>query len=151
MARSSSRPARRYPSKIDAWLAAIMVFAVLAMLSAPVLAWLETHNLRTLLVGLVVLPAAGLVIWIWLSTHYTLDGRELIVRSGPFRWRIDVDSITRVAPTRGAGVRIRSSRSSPALSIDRLEITYAGGRQLTVSPAEKDAFLNDLAARGAHL
>ena len=151
MARSSSRPSKRYPSKVDVWLAAIVVFAALAMLSSPVTVWLKNHDPRALLLGLVVVPAAALIAWIWLGTHYTLEGRELVVRSGPFRWRIDIDGITSARRVRGASVRFRSSRSSPALSIDRLEIVYAGGRCLTISPADKDAFLKDLAARGARL
>ena len=147
MARSSSRPSRLYRSKIDAWMGVILGFAVVAMVSAPVAAWLKTGNPRSLLVGLVVVPGVALVIWIVLNTHYTLEGRELIVRSGPFRWRIDVADIKSIAPVRGIGMRIRSSRSSPALSMDRLEIVYGADKRLMISPADQDTFLKDIATR----
>ena len=147
MARSSSRPSRPYRSKIDAWMGVILGFAVVAMVSAPLAAWLKTGNPRSLLVGLVVVPGVALVIWIVLNTHYTLEGRELIVRSGPFRWRIDVADIKSIAPVRGIGMRIRRSRSSPALSMDRLEIVYGADKRLMISPADQDAFLKDIATR----
>jgi Bacterial PH domain len=147
MARSSSRPSRLYRSKIDAWMGVILGFAVVAMVSAPVAAWLKTGNPRSLLVGLVVVPGVALVIWIVLNTHYTLEGRELIVRSGPFRWHIDVADIKSITPVRGIGMRIRSSRSSPALSMDRLEIVYGSDKRLMISPADQDAFLKDIATR----
>jgi hypothetical protein len=128
----------------------IVVFglAMAAMLGAPITVWLNTGSLRTLQVGLVILPAVGLLAWILASTHYTLEGRYLIVRSGPFRWRIDLSQITRVEQARGISMRVRSSRSSPALSMDRLLIVYDAGKQLWISPAEKDTFLKDLASRG---
>ena len=147
MARTSSRPSRLYRSKIDAWMGVILGFAVVAMVSAPLAAWLKTGNPRSLLVGLVVVPGVALVIWIVLNTHYTLEGRELIVRSGPFRWRIDVADIKSIAPVRGIGMRIRRSRSSPALSMDRLEIVYGADKRLMISPADQDAFLKDIATR----
>lgn len=147
MARSSSRPTRTYRSKIDVWMGAILGFAVVAMISAPVTAWLKTGNSRSLLVGLVVVPGAALVVWVLLSTNYTLEGRQLIVRSGPFRWRINIDEIRSIAPVRAIGMRIRSSRSSPALSMDRLEIVYGADKRLMISPDEQDAFLKDIATR----
>ncbi len=147
MARSSSRPTRTYRSKIDVWMGAILGFAVVAMISAPVTAWLKTGNSRSLLVGLVVVPGAALVVWIALNTNYTLEGRQLIVRSGPFRWRIDIDEIKSITPVRGIGMRFRRSRSSPALSIDRLEIVYGADKRLMISPDEQDAFLKDVATR----
>lgn len=147
MARSSSRPSRTYRSKIDAWMGVVLGFAVIAMISAPVTAWLKTGNPRSLLVGLVVLPGVAFVIWIVLSTTYTLEARQLIVRSGPFRWRINIDEIKSIAPVRGIGMRMRRGRSSPALSMDRLEIIYSADKRLMISPDEQDAFLKDVAAR----
>lgn len=148
MARSSSRPSRTYRSKVDGGILAILGLAIVAMLAAPITAWLNTGNARAALVGLVMLPAIGFIAWIVTGTSYTLAGRELIVRCGPFRWRIDVSDIRSITPARGIGVRIRSSRSSPALSMDRLEIIYGGGKSLMISPAEKETFLKDIASRG---
>ncbi len=69
-----------------------------------------------------------------IGTHYTVDRGELKIISGPFRWKVSIDEITSVEPT-------RSPLSSPALSLDRLRIRYGKGRRVLVSPADKEGFL----------
>jgi hypothetical protein len=46
-------------------------------------------------------------------------------------------------------VHLRDPGTGPALSLDRLRIEYGSGRALMISPAEKQRFLRDLAARRA--
>ena len=57
---------------------------------------------------------------------------------GPFRWRVPIDAITAITPT-------RSALSSPALSLDRLRIEY-GERAILVSPIYKEGFVRALRA-----
>ncbi|WP_171258493.1 PH domain-containing protein, partial [Acinetobacter pittii] len=57
-----------------------------------------------------------------------------------FRWKININDITRIEPT-------HNPLSSPALSLDRLKIYYRkDGRVATVmiSPKDKESFLNTL-------
>jgi len=61
----------------------------------------------------------------------------LLVRSGPFRWRVPIADIVRITPTTNA-------LSSPALSLDRLRIEYGRGSAIMISPRDKDQFLRDL-------
>lgn len=77
----------------------------------------------------------GLPLWLLLSTHYTLEPRQLIVRSGPFKWCIALADITAITPT-------SNPLSSPALSLDRLRIDYGRGRSLMISPRNKEQFLH---------
>ena len=73
--------------------------------------------------------------------RYWIADSILHVRASFFRWKIPVDSIVSVKPT-------RSLRSGPALSLDRLEILHKRGVVL-ISPRERDAFVRELArARG---
>lgn len=147
MARSSSRQARTYPSKIDLWLVGVLVVAMTAAFAGVAAAGFENGVLRAAQGGFILLGVAGFIAWIWLSTNYTLDGPELIVRSGPFSWRIPLAEIDAVEKPTGF---VRSG-SSPALSMDRLLVRYGKGKKLMISPAEKQAFLKDLAARGVKL
>lgn len=143
MARSSSRTAKTYPSKIDAWFLAIFGIAVGAMLVGMGLA-ASKEGIATFALGAFgVLVVGGFLAWILRSTSYTLDGRLLIIRSGPFSWRIGIDEITSIEKPKGF-VR---AHSSPALSMDRLMVTYRNSRRLMISPAEKEKFLADLKAR----
>lgn len=143
MARSSSRTTRRYKSKVDVWLAALLIVSLLAALCGGIIAAMEQGWLRVAQVAFIMLGVIGLVAWLRIGTHYTLEGRNLIVRSGPFRWTIPVDDIRSIEKA----TTFMRARSSPALSLDRLRITYGSGKTLMISPAEKEEFLADIKSR----
>lgn len=135
---------RVYPSKRDTWLMAIVGLGALVALIGIVTVWMTPEALPmrvayTLVMGLVF----GFVAWIFVATHYTLDKEVLMVRSGPISWRIPLADIERVKPS-------RNPLSSPALSMDRLEIRY-GKRSVLISPADREGFLQDLLGKCPHL
>ncbi len=131
-----------FKSKIDTWLFWCMIFSVvmsiiailLATTVAPKFAWLIT---------LISLPL-GILLPIWLikSTNYTLTTNELLIKSGPFNWKIALNNIISVTPT-------RNSLSSPALSLDRLAIKYDNDKTIMISPENQTLFLDELAKRKA--
>lgn len=92
------------------------------------------------LTGLLMFSAAGFVLWTTFTTYYELEHDALLVNSGPFSWRIPLAEINAVRPS-------NSSASSPAMSMDRLEILYGSGRSILVSPADKAEFLAMLRRR----
>lgn len=147
MARSSSRQTRTYPSKIDLWLVGVLVAAMTAAFAGVVAAGIEDGMLRVAQGFFILLGGAGFVAWIWLATNYTLEADDLVVRSGPFTWRVPLNDITAIETPTGF---VRSG-SSPALSMDRLLVRYGKNKRLMISPADKQAFLKDLAARGVKL
>lgn len=130
-----------YRSRVDRWLIALaVVFGALPTIALTGAAFFEPRLLDVWWVFLILAATFGFVLWIVLSTYYDLDDRELVVRSGPFYWRVPLDSIASVRPT-------RNPLSSPALSLDRLEVRYGAGQWLLISPRDRDRFLEDLAAR----
>lgn len=143
MARTSSRTAKTYASKVDTWLFVLLAVVVGAMFVGMGMAAAKEGWLRVMQGAFVVLGVIGLLVWIWLGTSYTLEDRHLIVRSGPFTWRIAIDEIISVEKPKG----FARARSNPALSMDRLLVTYGKGKRLMISPAEKEKFLADLKAR----
>jgi hypothetical protein len=148
MARSSSRAAKTYPSKVDAWLVGLMAFSMAMAFLGATLAAIQAGPMRVAQAFLILLTAAGFVVWVFIGTSYTLAGRELQIRSGPFRWRIQLDEINGIEPVARQSVFLRM-RSSPALSMDRIAISYAGGKRIMISPADKQAFLKDIESRKA--
>jgi hypothetical protein len=91
----------------------------------------------------VIIPLAGtfgFVLWVMLGTYYEIEGNRLLVRSGPFRWRIPINEIEEMTPT-------HNPLSSPALSLDRLRIEYSGGRSVMISPEDKDRFIAEIERR----
>ena len=127
-----------FRSKIDLWLLIVLVTTAVIPITQAMAAlknganWIP-HVLISGLLGLSFL-------WLLFSTKYTINQDTLIIQSGPFRWRIPKKEITQVTPS-------KSVSSSPALSLDRLRVEYAGGRKsILVSPKDKNGFLQ--AVRG---
>jgi len=116
-----------YKSKIDAWLGTILLAAVIACLIA-------FATLPALIIG------SGLPLWLMTSTNYTLCNTTLLVRCGPFKWRVPIEQITTITPT-------SNPLSSPALSLDRLRIDYGRGQSIMISPKDKSQFIQDLESR----
>jgi hypothetical protein len=137
---------RVYPSKRDGWLElliwiSVMVMVVAALVVArqpgPAGVWLSFAG--------VLLGSAGFSLWILYGTSYRLVDRDLVVRSGPFRWRVPLDSMVEIAPS-------RNPTSSPACSLDRLQISCLDPRPgLLISPEDKRVFLQDLVSRAPGL
>ena len=126
---------RRFESKKDLWLSAILWATVLAMavtcwhlLAAPLAVWERLLGISICLI------TAVLIIWLWSGTRYEVDSNMLTIRAGPFRWIVPLDEIEAVTPTRAAW-------SSPALSLDRLRIDYGDGKWVLVSPGQREAFI----------
>jgi len=131
-----------FPTKVDVWLVLLLVCGQVAGIAAVALAARE--NPRVLVPGgLGLALAAAVVLLLSFPTRYELHDRELVVRSGRLRYRFEYDAITSVRPS-------RSPLSAPAWSLDRLEIR-AGRRTILVSPRERSAFLDALAARAPSL
>jgi hypothetical protein len=143
MARSSSRVSKTYPSKVDAWLFVLLAVVVGAMFVGMGMAVAREGWLRFIQGAFVVFGVIGFLVWIWLGTNYTLEDRHLVVRSGPFTWRIAIDEIISIEKPKG----FARTGSNPALSMDRLLVTYGKGKRIMISPAEKEKFLADLKAR----
>lgn len=129
-----------YRSKIDGWLLIVLVTAMAASgfgalqaisVGAPAGVWMAAA---------IAVIGVGLPLWILVATHYRFEARDLIVRSGPFRWRIRISEIAEVVPT-------SNPISSPALSLDRLKITFGAGRTLLVSPCDKEVFRREIERR----
>jgi hypothetical protein len=116
------------------------------MLGAPVIVLasvlpdLPSHPAELAVVIAVVVITAGLPVWLLLTTRYVLSADALKVTSGPFRWTVRIADIKSVTPT-------RSMISSPALSLQRLEIRYGTYQSVIISPADRDGFLRALEAR----
>jgi hypothetical protein len=133
-----------YTSKIDTWLAVVLLAAMIACLVAFGFSF-RTGSLAKIVATLpAILVGVGLPIWIMASTSYTLNDSTLLVKSGPFKWQVPIAQITSITPT-------SNPLSSPALSLDRLRIDYGRGQSLMISPKNKEQFIQALEARrGSH-
>lgn len=133
-----------YRSKTDTWLLAVLIGAAIVSLLAALSTLQAATPAAWAVAAFTVALGVGLPLWLLISTYYTLGHGQLVVQSGPFKWRIPVAEITNITPS-------SSPASSPALSLDRLRIDYGRGQSLMISPRNKNEFIRDLEAarRGA--
>ena len=125
----------RFRSKIDAWILVVLVIAMAGLMSTFVVVMSGPSAGRELLiVTLLSVFGVALILSVLMGTHYTVADGEIRIVSGPFRWTVRVAEILDIQDS-------RNPLSSPALSLDRLRITYGHGKYVLVSPADKDGFL----------
>lgn len=119
---------RRYQSKVDAWLALLLVAVAVAvcigMLTSDVNPWVK----------LLAFAPQGLIFWTLARTYYVITDVALEIRSGPFRWSVPFGSIRSLSGS-------RNPLSAPALSIDRIAVGHTRGTVL-ISPRHKAAFVH---------
>ncbi|MGP9799587.1 PH domain-containing protein [Rheinheimera sp. NSM] len=127
---------QRFDSKKDFLLVFILI-AVAIVCTLAAVNVITTSASSYLLFAIISIMGVLLPLWLLTSTYYLVDGTMLKVKSGPFRWTIQLSEIAGVKPS-------DNPISSPALSLDRLEISYANGKKLLVSPKDQPAFINAL-------
>lgn len=126
--------AKRFRSKVDAWLVFVVVAALVVLAAALVWMIIQGAPFAAIALFLGVMTLVTLFIGlIFTRTWYEIDSRELRIVSGPFRWTVPRDSIRSVEES-------RNPLSSPALSLDRLRISYGDRRWILVSPEDKTGF-----------
>jgi len=113
----------------------VMLIGVLGAVAALIAVMIEAAPwpLRIGTAAVVVLVIL-LLFSILVRTHYTVADGELRIVSGPFKWTITLTDITSIEPS-------RNLLSSPALSIDRLKVSYGKRKFVLISPADKAGFL----------
>ncbi len=125
-------------SAIDWWVLLVLVFGAVLILAGSKKTWVEKGMISQLLLQPILL--GGLVVIVWaFNTRYILTDDELIVIAAWTEQRIRLETIYWIQPT-------SDRRSSPALSLDRLEIAHRGGSTI-VSPRNHDQFIKEVERR----
>jgi hypothetical protein len=88
-----SSPSLTFPSKIDSWIMSLMILplGISIVVVGSALGANPPLPALFLLVGIEVLVLA-LIVGTVRSTRYEVTDREVIVRSPPFRWRIEIEA-----------------------------------------------------------
>ena len=122
---------KKYKSKIDLWLIIILtlVFGGIVIFSVIKKEW----------IGFIIAIIPTIFIWnMFRSTYYIITEEELIIRCGIFyKLVIKITDIRKISES-------NDLISSPALSIDRLEILYNRFDTILISPKKKYEFLQSI-------
>jgi hypothetical protein len=78
------------------------------------------------------------IVHMFLTTYYVIDNGKLIIRCGfLYHKAIDIDTIRKISATNLA-------LSSPATSLDRMELLYNKFDSVLISPKDKEGLLKKL-------
>ena len=128
----------KFKSEVDYWYYGLIVL-IATLISIGIFPSVKyTGLVGVTFLALFILMGVGFLVWLLLSTHYTITDDLLIIQSGPLYWEILRKDIHSINPS-------RSISSSPALSLNRLEIKYGKCNSILVSPKERDQFIKKLA------
>src|SRR5699024_517972 len=130
-----------FTSKIDFWLAFLILGSSLLLVLVPVWEWMYNNSSikRIIFISLFTIPTALLLLILFFNIKYTLTADTLLVKNGFSTQSISLEDITHITPT-------SSTLSAPALSLDRIEIRYEGG-SIVISPKDKDRFYRAIQER----
>jgi len=128
-----------FKSKIDKWILICFALSLLACLLGTSVMIKVGGTANYVIAAVILIIGAGFPAWILASTKYLVVDGDLKIISGPFSWNIPIQSITSIQET-------QTAITSPALSFDRLEITYGEGKAILVSPEDKATFIRKLGA-----
>jgi hypothetical protein len=127
-----------FRSKVDAWLTLVVAAGLVAMWLAPVRRIWAGRTIDSLdIIGPFV--ATAFIVWVFGGTYYVITADSLIVRAGPIRRTVPLRLVQRLRAT-------HNPLSSPALSLDRIEVTY-GAKRILVSPDDKRGFVSAVIKR----
>jgi membrane protein YdbS with pleckstrin-like domain len=144
-------PERVFESKKDWWLVALVWVALAAgpviVLASAVVDWPGWPTFLWVFGLCMVGPA--IVVGLAFPVRYVVQDETLLIRAGlVLRWRVPIDGIERIEPT-------RNPLSSPAWSLDRIRISYrsdgGGPKDIMISPEPRDAFYQALIDRNVEL
>lgn len=86
----------------------------------------------------IILPVILFMVHLFMTTFYVIHGNTLTIKSGfLFNVCIDINTIKKIAET-------NNPISSPAISLDRLEIKYGVFNSVIISPKNKKEFIEEL-------
>jgi len=131
----------KFKSKIDWWLYLIFVTMLLINLMFIALFIIHPGTEYAVCSSLLLLINIIIIIPIWTRTYYVLGDDELYIKCGfCISKQIAYNAIRSVKET-------RNPLASSGLSLDRIEIIYAGGGVVLISPQNKQEFLRLLAEK----
>ncbi|MHC1703836.1 MAG: PH domain-containing protein [Tenuifilaceae bacterium] len=86
----------------------------------------------------IILVVIGLIGHLFLTTYYIIDGKNLIIKGGFIINKvIEIEKIKKISDS-------NSILSSPANSLDRIEISFNKYDNILISPKEKILFIDHL-------
>jgi hypothetical protein len=132
----------KFKSRKDWWLSIIVWITMILAIGSGLYALIDkTPNILDFIITFTLCVNLPIfILRMWLTTYYFVDENNLIIKFGPFKKIIPLDTIKFVRKT-------TNPLSSPALSLKRLEIVHGYDNSVLISPIHRDEFIEILSIR----
>ncbi|RFA37310.1 hypothetical protein CAI16_02220 [Virgibacillus dokdonensis] len=128
-----------FPSKKDQWITVLLWGISIIGFFIPII----TGNGLSILL---ILPLIVFLLWFWFVTDYRIIGEKLKIRYGPVRQTINIKEIEVVFQAKKNPLA-----AAPALSLDRIVLHCGKFNVTSISPLDKQQFLQALIAINPHI
>jgi Bacterial PH domain len=142
-----------HPGKKDWWLAGLLSLFTAALLvgGGSLIGFaLVGGGWPPVIPGAALLLVGGMLLWILFGTNYEITETSLLIRSGPFRWTMQLNAIEDVVPAQGMGGPVIECNFGLAVRGLRVRYRTKSGRlswPLRIAPQDRAAFLLELSER----
>ncbi len=145
---------QRFNSRKDIGMGIFLNFMILFLLfvgfGVPYLPHTKpTPVIANIIVVILTTCAAIMMGTMWYNTYYEIDNDTLICRSGPFFKRLQISSIHSISSPRK--LFLKQSYMSLGLSFTQVVISYNTYDDISISPADFDAFVSALKLRNPNI
>ena len=128
---------KAFKSKVGYELLIPVLFILILVYCLPIITGDYTGSKLTL--TLIMVPCIAFVLHLFLMTSYRINEKdELVIKCGiVFNSKVNIHKITSARET-------RNPISSPAPSLDRIELKVGDAKRVIISPKDKIGFINEL-------
>ncbi|MBS4538927.1 PH domain-containing protein [Clostridium sp. D2Q-11] len=127
-----------FPSKRDLWLG-VAIFGIIGFTTLFILV-----DLGITMVSIIMILSFLFAAWLWFGTGYYIEDEMIRIKCGPFRSKVNIKDIELIKKT-------NNPISSPALSLDRIELKSANRLLAIISPKDKMKFAEVLKEKNPNI
>lgn len=136
----------RFGAKKDIWFIFIIWGTIVFVILISIFDFKSSQpsTVENVLGFIIIGSTVGVLVWIWFGAVYIVNEDAIKIKFGPFRSKVNINEIKKIR-------KVKSILSAPALSVERLEITYGKFNLAYVSPNHEKDFIQLLLTKNPHI
>lgn len=126
----------RFHSEKDRWLSSLIWIFVIVPTTAIIISYIigKISITELIIFSVIFILSDIFLLWCWFATYYIFAENTLIIKYGPLKKIIHLNSIRAIQKT-------SNPLAGPALSLKRIEIIYGLYHVILISPKNRDQFI----------
>ena len=119
------------------WLFIVSLLLLFLGFGLPFVLQRHIGQLEIIIKTVILVPIIGFFIWCWTGTYYVIGKEKLLIKCGPIKFQVKIQSIKVIRTNQNTiGGIIK-----PTLSWKCIEIEYGDHLTLSISPEDQEKFI----------